>query len=247
MKKPEVSRNDLYGNIDARNEDDAGVKPPIPAATVLLLRDGEDGIETLMLRKSSKINYGGMWVFPGGKIDAADEAGDDEATARQAAVREAEEEAGIQLAPESFAYFAHWQPPPGPQKRFSTWFFAADVNDEQLEVVIDEGEIQDSAWMSPGDTLARHARGEMEFVPPTWITLFHLTRFDKVADAMQRFHNEAARRYSTHVAKRADGVRVAMWYGDAGYDAWDADIEGARHRLVMATNGFVFENDVEVY
>ena len=41
----------------------------IPAATVVLLRDGADGIETLMLRKNSKIAFAGMWVFPGGRID----------------------------------------------------------------------------------------------------------------------------------------------------------------------------------
>ena len=41
-------RNDMYGNIDARSEDDAGVSPTIPAATVVLLRDGEQGVEVLM-------------------------------------------------------------------------------------------------------------------------------------------------------------------------------------------------------
>ena len=58
--------NDMYGNIDARSEDDTGVAAPIPAATVVLLRDGDDGIELLMLKKNSKITFGGMWVFPGG-------------------------------------------------------------------------------------------------------------------------------------------------------------------------------------
>ena len=34
----------------------------IPAATVVVLRDGDDGIETLMLRKNSKIAFGGRWA-----------------------------------------------------------------------------------------------------------------------------------------------------------------------------------------
>ena len=34
----------------------------IPAATVVLLRDGADGMETLMLRKNSKIAFAGMWA-----------------------------------------------------------------------------------------------------------------------------------------------------------------------------------------
>ena len=71
--------------------------PAIPAATVILLRDAADGIETLMLRRNSKLAFGGMWVFPGGRVEESDGAGlDDEfAAARRAAVREAEEESGL--------------------------------------------------------------------------------------------------------------------------------------------------------
>ena len=64
-------RNDMYGNIESRSEDDPNVSALIPAATVVLLREGDCGVEVLMLRKNSKITFGGMWVFPGGKIDAA--------------------------------------------------------------------------------------------------------------------------------------------------------------------------------
>ena len=48
---------------------------PRRAATVVLLRDGSDGLETLMLRKNSKIAFGGMWVFPGGRVDPGDREG----------------------------------------------------------------------------------------------------------------------------------------------------------------------------
>ena len=52
--------------------------PLIQAATVILLRDGADGLETLMLRRNSKLAFvGGMWVFPGGRVDAQDAAGVD--------------------------------------------------------------------------------------------------------------------------------------------------------------------------
>jgi len=46
--------------------EESGDEPALPAATVIVLRDGVDGPETLMLRKNSKIAFGGMWVFPGG-------------------------------------------------------------------------------------------------------------------------------------------------------------------------------------
>ena len=70
----------------------------VPAATVILVRDGAGGLETLMLRRNSTLDFaGGMWVFPGGRVDDADRDGaaDDLHAARRAAVREAEEEAGL--------------------------------------------------------------------------------------------------------------------------------------------------------
>lgn len=49
--------------------------PPRPAATVVLLRDGERGPEVLMLRRHGNSDVlGGAYVFPGGKLDDADSA-----------------------------------------------------------------------------------------------------------------------------------------------------------------------------
>ena len=46
---------------------------PVDAATVILVRDGAEGLETLMLRRNSKLEFvGGMWVFPGGRLDPED-------------------------------------------------------------------------------------------------------------------------------------------------------------------------------
>jgi glyoxylase-like metal-dependent hydrolase (beta-lactamase superfamily II)/8-oxo-dGTP pyrophosphatase MutT (NUDIX family) len=48
---------------------------PRPAATVMLLREGRDGIEVLAIRRHEKLAFmGGMWVFPGGSVCAADAA-----------------------------------------------------------------------------------------------------------------------------------------------------------------------------
>ncbi len=44
-----------------------------PAATVLLLREQPSGLEVLMMRRASAVAFmGGMWVFPGGRLDPAD-------------------------------------------------------------------------------------------------------------------------------------------------------------------------------
>ncbi len=83
-----------------------GTTELIPAATVLVLQDGTDGLEVLMLRKNSKIASGGMRVFPGGRIDnedtvrGADGQPDELATAARAAVREAAEAARIAVDPD---------------------------------------------------------------------------------------------------------------------------------------------------
>ena len=236
-------RNDMYGDLDV---DAAKAPPPVPAATVVLLRESP-AVEVLMLRKNSRIAFGGMWVFPGGRIDAEDgaEDGDPEATARNAAARETREEAGIVAAPEDFVWFAHWTPPPSTAKRFATWFFAARAAEHSVS--IDGGEIKDHQWISPAAALERHAAGETDLAPPTWVTLHHLSRYPTVAAILERFRSTDATFYETHVAKRADGVRVAMWHGDAGYESHDANAAGARHRLIMAQGGFDFENTVMDY
>jgi 8-oxo-dGTP pyrophosphatase MutT (NUDIX family) len=43
------------------------------AATVLLLRECEDDLEVLMMRRGAGLSFmAGMWVFPGGRVDASD-------------------------------------------------------------------------------------------------------------------------------------------------------------------------------
>lgn len=88
-------------------------REPVPvraAATVLLLRDSEAGIEVLMTRRSVTASFApGAYVFPGGQIDAADEAAAHIAARRPtqsglqltqaiAAIREGFEELGVLLA-----------------------------------------------------------------------------------------------------------------------------------------------------
>ena len=245
-------RNDMYGNIDSRSEDDPNVSALIPAATVVLVRQGDTGIEVLMLRKNSKITFGGMWVFPGGKIDAADYPGgvadeaNIDAAARAAAVRETQEEAGITVDAQDYVFLSHWTPPPGQQKRFATWFFVAKV-EGAIDIAIDDGEIKDHAWLNPEEALRKHAAGEIDLVPPTWVTLYHLSLKPSVDAVIEYFSENTGITYNTRVVPAASGERVAMWKGDAGYDEWNPDTAGERHRLAMPEGGFIFENTVEQY
>ena len=81
-----------------------------PAATVLLLRDGPEGVEVLMTRRAMTASFApGAYVFPGGGVDALDASSHLQATRRPsqsdlhltqaiAAIRESFEELGVLLA-----------------------------------------------------------------------------------------------------------------------------------------------------
>ena len=109
---------------DAQAYADGSREPAEPrnAATVVLMRRGEQGPEVYLLRRQTSMAFaGGMCVFPGGGVDPRDfdhavawagsppaewaaRLGTDEATARAlvcAAVRETFEESGVLLAGES--------------------------------------------------------------------------------------------------------------------------------------------------
>ena len=161
------------------------VPDAVPAATVVLLRDTPDvGLETLMVRRSSKLEFaGGMWVFPCGRVDPDDipPDGDVIEAARHAAVREALEEADLVVDADALVPFAHWVPPPVTAKRFATWFFVGPA--PAGAVTVDMGEIRDHRWLQPADAIARRDAEEIELAPPTWVTLHRIARAPDVAAA----------------------------------------------------------------
>jgi 8-oxo-dGTP pyrophosphatase MutT (NUDIX family) len=57
------------------------------AATVLLLRESGDGLQVLLTRRAAGLSFmGGLWVFPGGRMEASDLAPELAARADQAAI-----------------------------------------------------------------------------------------------------------------------------------------------------------------
>ncbi len=215
--------------------------PAIPAATVILLRDADDGVETLMLRRNSKLAFGGMWVFPGGRVDPGDhdDTRDEFAAARRAAVREAQEESGLVVPVDDLVAVSHWTPPPVTPKRFSTWFFVARA--PEGAVTIDDGEIHEHMWVSPQGALDQRDAGVIELAPPTWVTLHTLAQAGDTDDAIARAAAVEPLVFVTHIAQTADGL-AALWVGDHAYESEaDADAPGPRHRLVMTETAWRYE------
>jgi 8-oxo-dGTP pyrophosphatase MutT (NUDIX family) len=208
---------------------------PMPAATVVVLRAGGAGFEVLMLRRNSKHSFGGMWVFPGGKVDPHDvdpsAPDDEERAAQRAAVREAHEEAGIELDYDSLVAISHWTPPPEAPRRFTTWFFVAEVPPD-CAVAIDGHEIHEHAWMEPAEVLRRADTKEVELATPTWMTLTALARFNAIADFLAEIRQQPPLRFATRIGHAETGP-VAIWDGDAAYIDGDLDRPGGRHRLYM--------------
>ncbi|MDA0273561.1 MAG: NUDIX hydrolase, partial [Proteobacteria bacterium] len=155
-------------------------------------------------------------------------------------------EAGIRIPTDQFIWFAHWTPPASTARRFATWFFLTHTDDDH-EIIVDGGEIQNHQWINPSEALQQHAKGEIDLAPPTWVSLYHLSRFDTIDQALNKLKEQPPRYYQTRVVKDLDGSRVALWDGDAGYPEWDAATSGARHRLTMSEAGFEFEHDAVTY
>jgi 8-oxo-dGTP pyrophosphatase MutT (NUDIX family) len=217
----------------------------MPSATVVLVRPAPGGLETLMLRRSSRGAFGGMWVFPGGRVDPEDFAGLEPAdalgAALRAAVREAREEAGLEIDPARMRPFAHWTPPSTAPAMFPTWFFVAPAPAGQ--VAIDGNEIRDHAWLHPSEALRRREAGDIELAPPTWVSLHRLAAFRDPAAAFAGLCAGEPRIYVTRIARLESGM-VSLWAGDAGYADADPTRPGARHRLTMLASGWRYEDTV---
>ena len=168
---------------------------PVPAATVVLVRQGLQSpeLEVLLLKRNAKLVFhGGHWVFPGGRIDAQDYAACDSdlqyPAALKAAVRETREEAGIALDETRLIHLSHWTTPPKLPRRFCTWFFFYPLT-EMVSVQIDNDEILEYRWVSPRRALEEAHTDQLILPRPTMVTLQDLLMHQTLAamiDAVAR-------------------------------------------------------------
>jgi 8-oxo-dGTP pyrophosphatase MutT (NUDIX family) len=188
---------------------------PRQAASLILLRDADDGVEVLLVQRNPEQRFmGGAWVFPGGAVDRGEEA-DHPATA----VRELEEEAGIRLDEGAeLVPFSRWITPEGElvNIRFDTWFFAARAPDG-AEARPDGGECVDARWITPAGALEAHAQDELALVFPTIKHLELLSELDSVEATLTAARERRIEPVLPKVAMRDGAPRILM-PGEPGYD-----------------------------
>lgn len=216
-----------------------------PAATIMLGRDNNGVFEVLLLKRNKVLAFaGGLWVFPGGKIEADEiaQTNTDLEAAKLAATRETIEEANIFIEKEKLIFIRHWTTPAVEPRRFATWFFFAGITTEKSTVTIDDSEIKKHLWINPQTALDKMVSSELAMLPPTFLNLQLIRKCNSVAEAEQKLKNIEPV-FVLPVVSIANNNYTILYKGDAGYETANAKAEGARHRLVMqpSKRSIVFE------
>jgi 8-oxo-dGTP pyrophosphatase MutT (NUDIX family) len=185
------------------------------AATVILLRGGTDALEVLLVKRTPHARFmGGVWVFPGGAVDA--EEGDGDEAHRAAAIRELREEAGVALDdPDALVKFSRWITPAEVQIRFDTHFFLAPVPHGQ-EPRIDGEECVDLGWFTPSAALDAYGGGEIALVFPTIKHLEQLSDFSSVEELLAHARGRDLQPIQPKVVLEGETARILL-PGDPGY------------------------------
>lgn len=211
------------------------------AATLVLVRDTPDGLQTLLLRRHPQMKTAaGFWVFPGGAMDPGDgPLGETEVhSAMRAAVRETQEEANLHIDLNDLLMVSHWTTPSGYPFRFATWFFVAQGDD--APVTVDGQEMDQALWATPSHFLQGHQQGDMPMLPPTVVTLTELCNLETVAQVQAFYRHRQAPFIEPHRAK-TEAVLCMLYPGDAGYDSFDHGAAGPRNRSYCENERWRYE------
>ena len=179
---------------------------------MILLRDATQGLEVLLVERNPDARFmGGAWVFPGGAVHPED------ADHAAAAVRELQEEAGVELAPEhAVVHWSRWITPAEVVIRFDTWFFVAEAP-PGAEATVDGDECVDARWLRPAAALQAHERDELMLVFPTIKHLEALAGMASVADTLEKARTREVVPVQPRVVV-TEGKAAVLLPGDPGYE-----------------------------
>ena len=177
------------------------------AASAVVARDGDDGLEVLVLERGGSSRFlPGYVAFPGGSTDEEDRElsrrwfGTADEARRACAVRELVEEVSLALTsgglvsaddldvvdrepPQSGQLFelAHWVAPPRVPVRFDARYFTVRAP-SGIEPRPDGGETADAWWVSPWRLLEDWADGPRRLYWPTFFTVSEIAACRSVDD-----------------------------------------------------------------
>jgi 8-oxo-dGTP pyrophosphatase MutT (NUDIX family) len=158
----------------------------------------------------------GVWVFPGGAVDAGD--GADENGYRACAVRELAEEAAIELPdPAELVLFSRWITPEVISTRFDAWFFLA-LAPAHSPPRPDGVETVDAAWFEPRAALDALGAGELALAFPTVKQLESLLAFSTAEEALAAHRDRPVEPILPKVIGSTEDHRVVL-PGDPDYPA----------------------------
>jgi 8-oxo-dGTP pyrophosphatase MutT (NUDIX family) len=181
-----------------------------PASTVIPVRDGENGLELLLVQRNPKSRFmGGAWVFPGGAVHEGE-------TEAETAVREANEEAALELDVNTLVPFSRWITPRQVKIRFDTHFFVAPTPSNAAPVC-DGEECVDLRWVGPAEALAAGRRDELSLVFPTIKHLEQLTVFGSVDELLAHARERQVQPVEPRVLVDG-GVAQVILPGEPGYE-----------------------------
>jgi 8-oxo-dGTP pyrophosphatase MutT (NUDIX family) len=182
------------------------------AASVIVLRDGDSGLEVLLVQRNPEASFmGGAWVFPGGSVHEGD------AGPVEAALRELEEEASLILSgPSDLVPFSRWITPAEVKTRFDTHFYLAEAP-ARAEPRCDGSECVDLRWLPPGTALELHGRGELMLVFPTIKHLEQLAELRSTTKAFETAREREVVPILPRVVVDQGSARVVL-PGEPGYD-----------------------------
>jgi 8-oxo-dGTP pyrophosphatase MutT (NUDIX family) len=204
---------------------------PRPAASLILLRRGgkhrQRGVEVLLVRRSPEASFmPGVWVFPGGVVEADEavapeveaqaEADGEELAHRACAARELHEEAGIELPADTpLLPWSRWITPEMVPVRFDTRFYVA-LAPPHSPPRPDGAETTEAAWISPREALDGHAAGELSLVFPTIKHLESLLPYSSAEEVLAAAGERRIEPIMPRVVGEGKGQRVVL-PGEPGY------------------------------
>lgn len=180
------------------------------AASAVVARDGEEGLEVLVLERGGSSRFlPGYVAFPGGSTEEVDRElgrrwfGTAEEARRACAVRELVEEVSLALTAgglvgtadldvvdrepplaDQLSELAHWVAPPSVPVRFDARYFAVRAP-SGVEPRPDGGETADAWWVSPSRLLEDWAEGRRRLYWPTFFTVNEIAACRSVDDLLR--------------------------------------------------------------